>query len=110
MNTLQACIFKVGDDCRQDVLALQLVSILRDAWKSAGLPLRVVPYGVIPTGFERGIIEVVPNVKSRDELGALIDGGLLETFKRKCVSPSSSCPQRIHFLFFPFLFLLSLGK
>ncbi|KAK3278569.1 hypothetical protein CYMTET_13497, partial [Cymbomonas tetramitiformis] len=76
----QACIFKVGDDCRQDVLALQLISLLRDAWAAANLDVYVFPYGVLPTGYERGIIEVVPNSFSRNELGVLSDGGLLDMF------------------------------
>lgn len=74
----QACIFKVGDDVRQDVLALQIITILRNAYKYAGLPLYLFPYGVLPTGYERGIIEVVPNAKSRAGLGEMTDAGLYE--------------------------------
>lgn len=83
---LQACIFKVGDDCRQDVLALQLVHKLKSIWASAQLPIEVRPYGVIPTGYERGVIEMIQNVNSRDEIGALVDGGIVDAFKSMCAS------------------------
>ncbi|WCJ33866.1 Phosphatidylinositol 3- and 4-kinase family protein [Euphorbia peplus] len=78
----QACIFKVGDDCRQDVLALQVISLLRDIFESVGLNLYVFPYGVLPTGPERGIIEVVPNTRSRSQMGETTDGGLYEIFQQ----------------------------
>ncbi|KAI3838903.1 hypothetical protein MKX03_002679, partial [Papaver bracteatum] len=71
----QACIFKVGDDCRQDVLGLQVISLLRDIFVAVGLNLYVFPYGVHPTGPERGIIEVVPNRRSRSQMGETTDGG-----------------------------------
>ncbi|CAI9769189.1 unnamed protein product [Fraxinus pennsylvanica] len=78
----QACIFKVGDDCRQDVLALQVVSLLKDIFEAVGLNLYLFPYGVLPTGPERGIIEVVPNTRSRSQMGETTDGGLYEIFQQ----------------------------
>ncbi|GBG80565.1 hypothetical protein CBR_g31025 [Chara braunii] len=78
----QACIFKVGDDCRQDVLALQVIALLRDVFAAINLDLYLFPYGVLPTGYGRGIIEVVPNSRSRNQMGELSDGGLLELFQQ----------------------------
>lgn len=79
---LQACIFKVGDDCRQDVLALQVISLLRDIFQAVGVKLYLFPYGVLPTGYGRGIIEVVPNTRSRNQMGEITDGGLYELFQQ----------------------------
>ena len=76
-----ACIFKVGDDVRQDVLALQVVKLLKDAFTRAGLDLYLCPYGCLPTGYERGVIEVVPKTKSRAGLGEMNDAGLHEIFQ-----------------------------
>ncbi|KAK8617600.1 hypothetical protein V6N13_080510 [Hibiscus sabdariffa] len=78
----QACIFKVGDDCRQDVLALQVIALLRDIFTAVGLNLYLFPYGVLPTGPGRGIIEVVPNTRSRSQMGETTDGGLYEIFQQ----------------------------
>ncbi|MBA0787529.1 hypothetical protein Gotri_026947 [Gossypium trilobum] len=78
----QACIFKVGDDCRQDVLALQVIAQLRDIFGAVGLDLYLFPYGVLPTGPGRGIIEVVPNTRSRSQMGETTDGGLYEIFQQ----------------------------
>jgi len=88
-TTTQALIFKVGDDCRQDVLALQVVKLLQAALLKAGVDLYLAPYGVIPTGYECGIIEVVPDCRSRSALGETADGGLFEIWRREFGAPGS---------------------
>ncbi|UZJ55413.1 hypothetical protein CBS101457_004733 [Exobasidium rhododendri] len=65
----QSAIFKVGDDCRQDVLILQSIAMLKNIWQGSGLDLYVYPYRVTATAPGCGVIDVVPNSTSRDEMG-----------------------------------------
>lgn len=79
----QSAIFKVGDDCRQDVLALQLISVFRSIWLACGLDLYVFPYRVTATAPGCGVIDVLPNSTSRDMLGREAVNGLYQYYITK---------------------------
>ncbi|KAL7629182.1 phosphatidylinositol-4- kinase [Parahypoxylon ruwenzoriense] len=79
----QSAIFKVGDDCRQDVLALQMIAAFRGIFHSVGLDVFVFPYRVTATAPGCGVIDVLPNSISRDMLGREAVNGLYDYFISK---------------------------
>ncbi|KAK4952033.1 Phosphatidylinositol 4-kinase stt4 [Elasticomyces elasticus] len=85
----QSAIFKVGDDCRQDVLALQLIACFRGIFNNVGLDVYVFPYRVTATAPGCGVIDVLPNSISRDMLGREAVNGLYEYFVSKYGSEDS---------------------
>ncbi|KAK4048808.1 phosphatidylinositol-4- kinase [Microbotryomycetes sp. JL201] len=88
-DTWQSAIFKVGDDCRQDVLALQIIAMHKNIFTSLGLDLLVTPYKVTATGPGCGVIDVVPDATSRDEMGRAKINDLKSFFQIKYGSPDS---------------------
>lgn len=85
----QGAIFKVGDDCRQDVLALQVISVFQSIFYLCGLDVYVFPYKVTATAAGRGVIDVLPNSVSRDMLGREAVNGLDQWFQSKHGGPNS---------------------
>ncbi|KAK8095944.1 Phosphatidylinositol 3 [Apiospora kogelbergensis] len=83
IETWQSAIFKVGDDCRQDVLALQMIAAFRGIFHSVGLDVYVFPYRVTATAPGCGVIDVLPNSVSRDMLGREAVNGLYDYFVSK---------------------------
>ena len=79
----QSAIFKVGDDCRQDVLALQMIAAFRGIFNNVGLDVWVYPYRVTATAPGCGVIDVLPNSVSRDMLGRESVNGLYDYFVSK---------------------------
>ncbi|KAL4260020.1 PI3/PI4-kinase family protein [Pleurotus pulmonarius] len=79
----QQAMFKVGDDCRQDVLALQVIAMFKNIYTSIGLTLYLFPYRVTATAPGCGVIDVVPNATSRDEMGRAKVNDLLDFFVAK---------------------------
>ncbi|ETO25501.1 Phosphatidylinositol 3- and 4-kinase family protein, partial [Reticulomyxa filosa] len=61
-------LFKSGDDLRQDILTLQMLYIMDELWLRKNLDLRMKPYGVIATAENVGLVELILNCKTANDI------------------------------------------
>ncbi|XP_065912685.1 phosphatidylinositol 4,5-bisphosphate 3-kinase catalytic subunit gamma isoform-like isoform X2 [Dysidea avara] len=66
-------IVKSGDDLRQDMLTLQMLTLFDKIWQEDGLDLCLIPYGCLATGPNSGIIEVVKNARTVADISGITD-------------------------------------
>lgn len=76
------------------MLALQLIAAFKNIFEQAGLHLYLFPYRVVATAPGCGIIEVIPNSISRDQLGREKINSLYEYFVFKFGSDTGRPFQR----------------
>jgi phosphatidylinositol-4,5-bisphosphate 3-kinase len=79
-------IFKSGDDLRQDILTLQLLSFMDRIWLEAGLDCRLKPYRAVATGVNDanegvGMIEVVMGSDTTSGIQLKYGGGAIGALK-----------------------------
>eukprot|EP00759_Apiculatamorpha_spiralis_P023453 PhF_6_TR27168/c0_g2_i5/m.39795/K00888/PI4KA; phosphatidylinositol 4-kinase A len=93
-DSVAALIFKKGDDCRQDQIAIQILSEFKRICEKEQVECFIRPYTVIPTAPYCGIIECVPDCMSRDQLGKMSEGNLFTYFVHKYGSESTPAFRR----------------
>uniref|UniRef100_A0A8C8F2B8 Phosphatidylinositol 4-phosphate 3-kinase C2 domain-containing subunit alpha n=1 Tax=Oncorhynchus tshawytscha TaxID=74940 RepID=A0A8C8F2B8_ONCTS len=74
-------MFKVGEDLRQDMLALQMIRVMDRIWLQEGLDLRIVNFKCISTGKDNGMVELVPSSDTLRKIQA--EYGVTGSFKDK---------------------------
>ncbi|XP_046990426.1 phosphatidylinositol 4-kinase beta isoform X1 [Schistocerca americana] len=80
---LLSVIVKCGDDLRQELLASQLLSMLKRIWEEERVPLWVRPYRILCLSNDSGLIETIPNTVSLHQIKKHCQLSLLEYFIRE---------------------------
>lgn len=61
-------IIKTGDDLRQELLAYQLLTVLKEIWEEEKLPLYLRPYKILVNSHDSGMIEPIKNACSLHQI------------------------------------------
>lgn len=77
-------IFKAGDDLQQDMLTIQLVRVMDKLWLEEGLDLKMVTFNCVPTGYKRGMIEMITDAETLRKIQ--VEWGLTGSFKDKPIA------------------------
>uniref|UniRef100_A0A914Q9D5 PI3K/PI4K catalytic domain-containing protein n=1 Tax=Panagrolaimus davidi TaxID=227884 RepID=A0A914Q9D5_9BILA len=85
LRTNYGVIYKSGDDLRQDGMVLQLVRLMNDLWLRENLDLRMLTYRVLPTGKNKGLIELVQNCKTLREVQTFLSDRPTDVFKNESI-------------------------
>ena len=97
-NECYSFIFKSGDDVRQDVLIMQLITLM-DGWlKDRGFDAMLSPYRVLATGVDTGMVELVKNSTT---LSTVLEehGSILQFFRNNgAASPTEALGVRMSVL------------
>eukprot|EP00919_Chromeraceae_sp_WS-2016_P005273 GHVR01012448.1.p1 GENE.GHVR01012448.1~~GHVR01012448.1.p1 ORF type:complete len:255 (-),score=39.52 GHVR01012448.1:99-863(-) len=79
---------KGGEDLRQELLCSQVVRQFKSIWDEARLPLWLMPYDILVTGADSGLMEFVPDTVSVDALKRMTNSeslavGFEQVFERR---------------------------
>ena len=60
-NKKYSCIFKSGDDLRQDQLVIQIISLMDRLLRKENLDLKLTPYAILATAPLAGAVQYIPS-------------------------------------------------
>lgn len=97
--TTRSIIVKNGDLVLQEQFAMQLITQFQRIFDAEGVPLELTIYRIMSIDHESGLIEVIPNSVSLDNLKKKIKGNTLLEFFKECWSDQESFKQaRVNFI------------
>ncbi len=80
---LLSVIVKCGDDLRQELMAYQLLVMLKNVWAEERVPLRLRPYRILVLSNDSGLIEPILNTVSLHQIKKHSKMSLLDYFKQE---------------------------
>ncbi|RVD90670.1 Phosphatidylinositol 4-kinase [Tubulinosema ratisbonensis] len=75
-------IVKMGDDCRQDILTMQIIELFNEIFLKSELNIKLFPYKIL-TIRDVALIECVPDAITRDQMGKEGYLSIMDFFENK---------------------------